>query len=401
MTNPFVFGALALDDAFADRERELRELTADIVNGQDVVVFAPRRYGKSSLVLRSAHEAIRQRVLVAYCDLSKAPTKERLAAKLAQAIHEDVASLLFRARERALAVFRGLRIQPTITVDADDGSFSFSFETARDPADVDATIERLLELPAELAANRGRRVAIVFDEFQEITALDPSYPRLLRAVFQTQREVAHVYLGSRRHLMERIFNDENEPFWRSAKKMEIGPIPPDAFVPFLIERFRATGKALSRPAAERMLELTGGHPYGTQQIAYFTWEAVEPNASAFAEDVERALEDVLRSEHRHFSRIWDEATRNERLVLLALAHGPARPYAQQTRRRFSLPSETNVQRALSALVKDELVVREHDVYRIAEPFLAEWLLRQQAAEDDVLASLAKPRSRRDGKKTGD
>ena len=31
---------------------------------------------------------------------------------------------------------------------------------------------------------------------------------------------AHVYLGSKRHMMERIFSDENEPLWRSAKRME-------------------------------------------------------------------------------------------------------------------------------------------------------------------------------------
>ena len=48
--NPFSFGDLALDDSFTDREQELRELTADVLNGQNVVIFAPRRYGKSSLV---------------------------------------------------------------------------------------------------------------------------------------------------------------------------------------------------------------------------------------------------------------------------------------------------------------------------------------------------------------
>ena len=57
-TNPFRFGALALDEAFADRERELAELVADVRNGQDVVIFAPRRYGKSSLVWR-ARQALR------------------------------------------------------------------------------------------------------------------------------------------------------------------------------------------------------------------------------------------------------------------------------------------------------------------------------------------------------
>ena len=39
--NPFRFGALALDEAFTNREREIAELRADVTNGQDVVVFAP------------------------------------------------------------------------------------------------------------------------------------------------------------------------------------------------------------------------------------------------------------------------------------------------------------------------------------------------------------------------
>jgi AAA+ ATPase superfamily predicted ATPase len=393
-TNPFVFGSLALDEAFADREAELRELRSDLLNGQDVVVFAPRRYGKTSLVLQAAQHAMQERVLVAYCDLSRAPTKERLAAKLAQAIHDDIASLAFRAKERALAVFRGLRVQPTVELDPESGGLTFTFEPSlRRQSDIDETIERLLELPARIAADRDRRAALVFDEFQEITTLDPQFPRLLRAVFQAQPQIAHVYLGSRRHLMERIFSDENEPFWRSAKHMEIGPIPADAFVVFLAERFRATGKALSEPAARRMLELTGGHPYGTQQIAYFTWEAVEPGASAFAEHVDGALETLLRSEHRHFTRIWEESTRNERVLLLALADGPGRPYSEELRRRYSLPSETNVQRALTGLVREELVAREGDTYRIVEPFLAEWLLREQAADRDVLAALGSRRRR--------
>ena len=52
--NPFRFGALALDEAFTDREREIAELRTDVLNGQDVVVFAPRRFGKSSLIWRVA-----------------------------------------------------------------------------------------------------------------------------------------------------------------------------------------------------------------------------------------------------------------------------------------------------------------------------------------------------------
>ena len=105
-TNPFRFGALALDEAFTDRDEEIAELAADMRNGQDVVVFAPRRYGKSSLVWRVAQQLVTGRVLVAQVDLMRAPTKERLAEKLASAIHDDLATPLLRAKER-LRMFRG------------------------------------------------------------------------------------------------------------------------------------------------------------------------------------------------------------------------------------------------------------------------------------------------------
>src|ERR1700733_9487409 len=106
--NPFRFGALALDQAFTDREIEIDELVADMRNGQDLVVFAPRRYGKSSLIWRVAQQLVTEDVLVAQVDLMRTPTKEKLAEKLAQTSHEEIASRLFRARERA-RVFAGLR----------------------------------------------------------------------------------------------------------------------------------------------------------------------------------------------------------------------------------------------------------------------------------------------------
>ena len=54
--NPFRYGALALNESFIDRERETAKLKEDALNGQDVVLFAPRRYGGSSLVWRVSQE---------------------------------------------------------------------------------------------------------------------------------------------------------------------------------------------------------------------------------------------------------------------------------------------------------------------------------------------------------
>jgi hypothetical protein len=376
--NPFRFGALALDDAFTDREREIAELRADIRNGQDVVVLAPRRYGKSSLIWRVAEDLARRRVLVASVDLMTTPTVGKLAEKLARAIHEDVASRREKALDR-LRVFASLRIKPTINVDPESGRFSFGFDAEHRPEDLRATLENLLALPGELGAERGRRVALIFDEFQEIVDIDPALPRLMRAVFQEQPEVAHVYLGSRRHMMRRLFSDENEPFWRSAKPIELGVIAPDAFRNYIAERFAATGRTIEAQAVDAVLDITRGHPYATQELCYFLWQLVPAKASADRARVAEALDGVLRSENAHFTTVWDHASAQQRLLLQALSSEPGRALTTGYRRRNELPSASTVQSAIAALERDELVVNERGQVRIVEPFLAEWVrLRTQA-----------------------
>src|SRR3984885_7648116 len=269
--NPFHFGNVVIDE-LADRESELGEVEADMRNGQDLVIFAPRRLGKSSLVLKAAAGARRKKALVAYLNVMTAPNKTRLAERLAAAIYADVAAPKAKLKDKALAMFQGLRIAPTITVDPTDGRLGFSFGVGHAEADVDRTIEMLLELPAKIAAERGQRVVLIIDEFQEIVDLDADFPKLLRSVFQTQPDVCHVYLGSKRHVMRDLFSDANEPFWRSAKQMEIGLIPPGPFGPFITRRFRATNKDLDQEACDQLFDITRGHPYATQELCYSLWE---------------------------------------------------------------------------------------------------------------------------------
>ena len=375
--NPFNFGDLALDATFTDREDELAELKADIRNGLNVVIFAPRRYGKTSLVLRAAQELTSEGVLIAQVDLMQTATKEQLAAKLAASIYDHLAGPLLRARERALQLFRGLRITPVMTLDPGDGSVRFSFSAGHAPEDVDATLERILELPAELAAERKRPVALVFDEFQEVLEIDPRLPALMRATFQAQQDVAHVYLGSKQTMMERLFNDDNEPFWRSAKQMELGTIPRQPFEKFIRARFASTGKSVTDEVVTEILDRTGGHPYATQELCYGLWEETDDESVAGADELERALERVLRSENAHFTRLWDTISRNQRLVLQALAQEPLRGVtSEEYRRRYGLPAPSSVQKALDRLIAEEVVIREGPgSYRIAEPFLADWIRR--------------------------
>ncbi len=371
--NPFRFGTFVIDE-FADREGELAEVEADMRNGQDLVIFAPRRLGKSSLVLKAAAAMRRKKALVAYLNLMTTPNKARLAERLAGAIYADIAAPKAKLRERALAMFQGLRIAPTVIVDPIDGRLSFSFGFGHADADIETTIEMLLELPAKIAAERDQRVVLILDEFQEVVALDPDFPKLLRSVFQGQPDVCHVYLGSKRHVMRDLFSDANEPFWRSAKQMELRLIPADKFSRFVRRRFTATNKELGPAVCDQLLEITRGHPYATQELAYSLWEQTPFDGEADRDLLARALELVLQSEHAHFSLVWEDLAAGQRVLLEALAREPGRPLSGAYRARHRLAGPSSVQVALKALVDRELVERKPDGgYRVMEPFLVEWL----------------------------
>jgi hypothetical protein len=371
--NPFTYGDLVSDEAFTDRETELDQLASDLRNGQNVALIAPRRYGKSSLVKAALRRVHAEGMLVVEVDLMTTPTKERLAAKLAKSIHDDVASSLMKARE-ALRFFSTLRVVPTVTVDL-NSSVRFSFAASRGSSEIDATIERLLELPAELAADRGRRLVVFFDEFQEVSSLDPRLPALMRSIFQTQREVAHLYAGSKREMMHNLFSDRNEPFFRSAKIMEIGAISSPLFADYIRRQFDRTNRGVNDETVERLLAVTGGHPYATQELAFALWDLVPEGFTATVSDFDAALEAVLRSENARFTLVWENATQPQRLLLQALAAEPGRPFSNGYRLAHELPPVSGVQRALRPLVENELVRKTPEgLYEIAEPFLSEWVL---------------------------
>jgi hypothetical protein len=152
-------------------------------------------------------------------------------------------------------------------------------------------------------------------------------------------------------------------------------IPVGLFKRFVRARFDATDRGIADAVLDELLEITRGHPYGTQELAYALWEEVPEGFTAQTSDLEAALAAVLRAENAHFTLLWEKISRAQRLVLQALATEPGRVQASGYRATFSLPAASTVQRAIEALAGDELVARRADgAYEIVEPFLAEWVL---------------------------
>jgi hypothetical protein len=153
-------------------------------------------------------------------------------------------------------------------------------------------------------------------------------------------------------------------------------IAPAHFRGHIAARFAATGRRVDDGGLDAILGITGGHPYGTQELCYFTWQETPSRGVATAARVASALDGVLRSEHAHFTLVWSRASGGQRGVLQALAREPGHALGAEYRARHGLPAASSVLKALDALERDELVRRRRGHASISEPFLAEWLLRQ-------------------------
>lgn len=375
MENPFHYGEVVTGTYFTNRKAELAELAADIHNGQNLVIISPRRYGKTSLVFQALGSLKQEGILVAYLDLFRTPTKDRFADHLAEAIYSGLVAPLERLWQRAVDVFQKLPIRPRITINQ-DGIPSFEFTMAERERDIDRTIEGLLALPGQIARERQRRVALVMDEFQEVISIDPHLPSLMRAVFQLQGEVAHVFLGSRRHLMQRVFTSGNEPMYRLAKPMLLHEISAEDFGPFIRERFSSTGQRITDDAVQLILDITNGHPHDTQELCYSAWAIAQvEGATATPEMVQQALDHVIEAENARYTILWEGLSAHRRLLLAALAAGSGKAiYSEAYRRRHRLGAASSVQRTLAYLIERDLVELSPDgVYSIPDVFLRAWV----------------------------
>ena len=84
--NPFQFGGLVDDPYFINRSRELSDIKTSLVHGQNLMIYAPRRYGKTSLIKKVAREMESNGHPVIYLDFFRIFSKARFVELFAQSI---------------------------------------------------------------------------------------------------------------------------------------------------------------------------------------------------------------------------------------------------------------------------------------------------------------------------
>ena len=117
MPNPFRFGQVVRGELFCNRQSEMAQITSDLSGGQSIVLYSPRRYGKTSLLKAISENLISQGILCGYSDLFACNSTEKIIISLsraaAKAVFDDLKSVEKFAK-KAVELFKRIRFSFTL-----------------------------------------------------------------------------------------------------------------------------------------------------------------------------------------------------------------------------------------------------------------------------------------------
>ncbi len=217
-----------------------------------------------------------------------------------------------------------------------------------------------------------KKVIVVFDEFQEIGNIDGEMiERNMRSKIQHHRDVGYVFLGSKRHLMDSIFNNKSRAFYKIGKFFSLKEIPQEKFASFIKKRFKDTGIEIKQELCDEILRISGCHPYHTQMLCHEAWNESNKEVDKYA--IERALNSVISSQNYAFTMIWESLSSKQKNLLIALNKGEIELHSQSTITRYELGSSATVSKSLKTLETKEILEKEEGAYILTDPFFNEWI----------------------------
>jgi hypothetical protein len=370
METPFVFGKIATDVNFTDREQETAWLVQNFTSLINTIIISPRRWGKSSLVHKAASVAMAQDKELRVCDIDlfNVLNEEHFYELLAEKVLAATASKWDDAIELAKQFFS--RLVPKISVGTDpvnELTIDFNWD------DVKHNPDEVLDLAEKIAVEKGMKIVICIDEFQNIANFSNAdfFQKRLRSHWQRHQHVAYCLYGSKQHMMLDIFTNSSMPFYKFGNVIFLKKIETPYLVDFISKRFAETGKSATDEAAHLIVELTENHPYYAQQLAQLSW--LRTKETCTVETVWAAHSTLVEQLSLLFVNITETMTSQQVYFLKALLAGEKAIGSTAVMHKYHLTSSTSVTRSKEALIKSDVLDKSNNTLSFQDPIYKYWL----------------------------
>lgn len=357
--NPFQVTKPVAPAEVIDRDDETAQLVSLAEEGNNARLVAPRRYGKTSLLRRVQDSLDRAGWITVYVDLLGIVTLDDFAQRVERAYSDALTGTVAKW-------FVGLRrsLRPALTVGGGPVPASATVDLGAERRE--ALVARLA-LPTRVFEKTGRRVHVVFDEFQELDAVGGQADAVVRSEIQHHGDMAsYVFAGSQLRMMEMLFADRKRAFYGQTERVLLQPLEAEPLAGYLASRFDRTRKDMTEAALGALLDLVEGHPQRAMAAAHALWNAADRIADL--DEWEAARSSLMMAVEDELKTAWVELTATQRRVLLAVSLGSP-PYQRSDGRSQGAA----VTRALASLEGRGAITRVNGRWRVVDPLLAEWV----------------------------
>lgn len=357
---------------FTDRIEETKRIKADFEHGINVILISPRRMGKTSLVKKVISEMDNPMIKVVYMDVYDCRSEYDFYNRFAEAIMRSMSNKLEHVIENIKQFL--IRVSPKISF-SPEPTAEFSLSLGITPKDYSP--EEILNLPERIAQEKGVRMVVCIDEFQQIGEFPESLTvqKRLRGVWQHHQNVSYCFFGSKRHLMENIFQNRRMPFYMFGEMLHLDCIPTEYWVPFICSRFEKYGKYISPEYAAKICETVKNYSSYVQQLAWNVMAETEEEVDE--ESMQNGINALLQQCNSLFVQQTESLTTYQLNFIRLLCKGVHSGFTTQNiADTYPLGSKSNVDRIKKALEDREIITIKKDGVFLSDYVFELWFKRE-------------------------
>lgn len=372
MEKAFVYGMSVGGNNFTDRFEETKRIKLDFENGVNVILISPRRMGKTSLIKKVISEIDNPMLKIVYMDIYDCRSEYDFYNRFAETIMKSTGNHLEQVMENIKRFL--VRISPKISFSPEPNS-EFSVSLGITPKDYSP--EEILNLPERIAKEQGVRLVVCIDEFQQIGEFTDSLTvqKRLRGVWQHHQNVSYCLFGSKKHLMENIFQNRRMPFYQFGEMLHLKCIPTVYWVPFICSRFEKYGKKIAEEYANRICQVVKNYSSYVQQLAWNVMAETEKEVNE--ESFEEGLKALLEQNSSLFIQQTDGLTTYQLNFIRLLCKDIHSGFTTQAISDiYPLGSKSNIDRIKKSLVDKEIITIEKDGIFLADSVFELWFKRE-------------------------
>jgi hypothetical protein len=372
MITPFVFGKLADGKEFTNREKDIERLKNNFISGTNSILISPRRWGKSSLVHKTAGliSAKNSKIVFCHIDLYNVKDQSQFYRQLSQEVIRATATK-FEERAEMARNFISRFIPKISWSPVPEADFSLGL----DWKEVQKNPDQIIDLAESIAQKKRIRIIMCIDEFQNIREFDDevSLQKKLRSHWQKHKNVSYCLYGSKRHMMMHVFNSPSMPFYKFGDLMMLEKISETHWIDFISKRFNATGKKITGENALLIAQSADCHPYYVQQLAQLSWLRTAKTCNEG--NIKEALDSLLLQLSLLFQNLTDSLASTQVNYMMALLEGSENLSSAEMLRRYNLGTSANVLKIRNALINREIIDSNDKKLNFLDPMYKLWLKR--------------------------